>query len=152
MSIPQTMCAAPATCGPGAIITGINRSRPERHTDGKHLGQPDRSHRPGSTPSGSGTPSVAASSCPGITFDNLRYASAGPATTLNNPNNNQTPNPKTLGVNALTNAAGFGIYAADQIALHEWFDIIGGLRWDYFSADQENKLPGQVDFDARTRC
>ena len=48
---------------------------------------------------------------------------------------------------AFTNAAGFGIYAADQIALHEYFDIIGGLRWDYFSANQQNKLPGQVDFD-----
>ena len=44
---------------------------------------------------------------------------------------------------AFTNAAGFGIYAADQIALHECFDIIGGLRWDYFSANQQNKLPGQ---------
>ena len=71
-----------------------------------------------------------------------------PATTLNDPNNNQTPNSKTLAVKAFTNAAGFGIYAADQIALHEWFDIIGGLRWDYFSADQQNKLPGQVDFDS----
>ena len=49
---------------------------------------------------------------------------------------------------AFTNAAGFGIYAADQIALHEWFDIIGGVRWDYFSANQENKLPGQVNFDS----
>jgi catecholate siderophore receptor len=53
-----------------------------------------------------------------------------------------------LGVKALTNAASFGIYAADQIALHEYFDIIGGLRWDYFSADQNNKLFGQSDFNS----
>jgi catecholate siderophore receptor len=147
VSIPQTMCAAPATCGPGATITGINRSRPERHTtEGIADSQTDLTAR-------FDTFGFKHTLSSGIelsweTFDNLRYASAGPATTLNNPNNGQTPNPKTLGVKAFTNAAGFGIYGADQIALHEYFDIIGGLRWDYFSANQENKLPGQVDFDA----
>ncbi len=147
VSIPQTMCAAPATCGTGATITGINRSRPERHTtEGIADSQTDLTAR-------FDTFGFKHTLSSGIelsweTFDNLRYASAGPATTLNNPNNGQTPNPKILGVKAFTNAAGFGIYGADQIALHEYFDIIGGLRWDYFSANQENKLPGQVDFDS----
>src|SRR5262245_19521429 len=31
-SIPQTICVNPTTCGPGAIITGVNRSRPQRNT------------------------------------------------------------------------------------------------------------------------
>ncbi|MET0502706.1 MAG: TonB-dependent siderophore receptor [Candidatus Binatia bacterium] len=147
VSIPQTMCAAPATCGTGATITGINRSRPERHTtEGIADSQTDLTAR-------FDTFGFKHTLSSGIelsweTFDNLRYASAGPATTLNSPNNGQTPNPKILGVKAFTNAAGFGIYGADQIALHEYFDIIGGLRWDYFGANQENKLPGQVDFDS----
>ena len=147
VSIPAITCVAPATCGPGAIITGVNRSRPERHTtEGILDNQTDLTAR-------FDTFGFKHTLSSGIElswerFDNLRYASAGPATTLNDPNNNQTPNPKTLGVKALTNAADFGIYGADQIALHEYFDIIGGLRWDYFSANQENKLPGQVDFDS----
>ena len=147
VSIPAVTCVAPATCGPGAIITGITRSRPERHTTESIAdSQTDLTAR-------FDTFGFKHTLTSGIEvswdrFDNLRYASAGPATTLNNPNNNQTPNAKTLGVDALTNAAGFGIYGADQIALHEYFDIIGGLRWDYFSANQENKLPGQVDFDS----
>ena len=139
VSIPQTMCAAPATCGTGATITGINRSRPERHTrEGIGDSQTDLTAR-------FDTFGFKHTLSSGIelsweTFDNLRYASAGPATTLNNPNNGQTPNPKILGVNAFTNAAGFGIYGADQIALHEYFDIIGGLRWDYFGADQAEQV------------
>ena len=32
-------------------------------------------------------------------------------------------------------AFGFGIYAADQIKLNEYFDIVGGVRWDYFDND-----------------
>ena len=150
VSIPAVTCVAPATCGPGAIITGITRSRPERHTTESIAdSQTDLTAR-------FDTFGFKHTLTSGIEvswdrFDNLRYTSAGPATTLNNPNNNQTPNAKTLGVDALTNAAGFGIYGADQIALHEYFDIIGGVRWDYFSANQENKLPGQVDFDSTDR-
>jgi catecholate siderophore receptor len=147
VSIPQTICAAPATCGPGAIITGVNRSRPERHTtESIANSQTDLTSRFDTYGFNHTLSSGIDLSLEG--FDNLRYASNGPATTLNNPNNGQSPNPKTLNVKAFTNATGFGIFAADQIALHEYFDIIGGLRWDYFSADQDNKLPGQADFDS----
>ena len=146
-SIPVLTCAAPATCGPGAIITGVTRNRPERHTtEGIWDSQTDLTARFNTW--GLGHTLSSGIELSWDRFDNLRYASTGPATTLNNPNNNQIPAPKTVAVDALTNAAGFGIYAADQIALHEYFDIIGGLRWDYFSADQQNKLPGQVDFDS----
>ena len=118
---------------------------------GKHLGQPDRPYL-AVQHLGFGHTLTSGMELSWERFDNLRYASAGPATTFNNPNNNQTPNPKTVAVNDLTNAAGFGIYAADQIALHEYFDIIGGVRWDYFSADQQNKAPVQVDLTAWTSC
>ena len=36
--------------------------------------------------------------------------------------------------------------------MHEYFDIIGGVRWDYFSANQENKLPGKWTSTAWTSC
>jgi catecholate siderophore receptor len=147
VSIPQTVCAAPANCGPGATVIGVNRSRPERHTtEGILDNQTDLTARFDTYgfkhTLGSGV------ELSWERFDNLRYASSGPATTLDNPNNGQFPNPKTLGVKSITNATSFGIYAADQIALHEYFDLIGGLRWDYFSADQNNKLLGQADFNS----
>ena len=146
-SIPALTCVAPTTCGAGATITGVTRSRPDRHTtEGIADSQTDLTGRFNTF--GFGHTLTSGIELSWETFDNLRYASAGPSTSLNDPNNNQTPNSKTLAVKAFTNAAGFGIYAADQIALHEWFDIIGGVRWDYFSADQQNKLPGQVNFDS----
>jgi catecholate siderophore receptor len=147
VSIPQTICAAPANCGPGARITGVNRSRPERHTKESIAdSQTDLTAR-------FDTFSFKHTLSSGVElsweqFDNLRYASAGPATTLINPNHHQSQNAKTLNVKAVTTANGYGIYAADQIALHQYFDLIGGVRWDYFGADQDNKRPGQVDFDS----
>ena len=146
-SIPQTICVAPTTCGRGAIITGVNRSRPQRNTaESIWDTQTDLTARFNTWGFGHTLSSGIEASWDRL--DTVRYASAGPATTLNNPNNNQSSNPKTIAANTLTNAPGFGIYAADQIALHEWFDLIGGLRWDYFSADQENRIPGGVSFDA----
>jgi catecholate siderophore receptor len=69
------------------------------------------------------------------TFDVLRWASAGPNTTIINPNNNQLPSLKTLAADSDTSAIGFGIYAADQIKLNQYFDLVGGVRWDYFDTD-----------------
>ncbi|HEY7316596.1 MAG TPA: TonB-dependent siderophore receptor [Candidatus Binatia bacterium] len=147
VSIPQTQCA-PANCsGANAIITGINRSRPERHTTESIMDSQVNLTARFDTFGFKHTLSSGIETS-WDRFDNLRYASAGPATTLNNPNNNQTPNAKTLNANAFTNAMDFGVFGADQIALHEYFDIIGGVRWDYFSADQNNKLPGQIDFSS----
>ena len=72
------------------------------------------------------------------TFDLVRWASSGPNTTINNPDNNQLPSPKTLAADSDTQAIGFGVYAADQIRLNQYFDIVGGVRWDYFDADVED--------------
>ena len=146
-SIPVTVCAAPATCGPGAIITGVTRNRPQRNTaESIWDTQTDLTGRFNTF--GFGHTLSSGIELAWERLDTVRYASTGPATTLNNPNNGQPSNPKTLAVDTLTNAPSFGIYAADQIALHEWFDLIGGLRWDYFSGDQENRIPGQPSFDS----
>ena len=74
------------------------------------------------------------------TFDVLRWASTGPSTTINNPNNNQLPSLKTLAADTDTAAIGLGIYAADQLKLNQYFDIVGGVRWDYFDADSKDDL------------
>jgi catecholate siderophore receptor len=146
-SIPAVTCVAPVTCGPGAIITGVTRSRPERHTEeGILTNQTDLT-------TNFVTYGFKHTLASGVdlslqSFDQTRYASAGPSTTLNDPNNSQSPNPNIISVKADTNATDFGIFAADQISLNDYFDIIGGLRWDYFSANQDSKLPGQVDFDS----
>ena len=73
-------------------------------------------------------------------FDLVRWASAGPNTTIHNPNNNQPPSPKTLAADSDTSAFGFGIYAADQVKLNQYFDIVGGVRWDYFKADGDDNF------------
>jgi catecholate siderophore receptor len=72
------------------------------------------------------------------TFDLKRWASTGPNTTINNPNHGQSPALKTLAADSDTSAIGFGIYAADQIRLNEYFDIVGGVRWDYFDAEVDD--------------
>ena len=85
------------------------------------------------------------------TFDVLRWASTGPNTTIINPNNNQLPSLKTLAADSDTSAFGFGIYAADQIKLNQYFDIVGGVRWDYFDTDVKddflNDKRKQIDRD-----
>ena len=40
-----------------------------------------------------------------------------------------------LAADSDTRAIGFGYFAADQIKLNQYFDIVGGVRWDYFDTD-----------------
>ena len=35
--------------------------------------------------------------------------------------------------------------AADQVKLNEYFEVVGGVRWDYFSADVDDKLAANAD-------
>ena len=108
LSIPAVTCVAPVTCGPGAIITGVTRSRPERHTEeGILTNQTDLT-------ANFVTYGFKHTLASGIDlslqrFDQLRYASAGPSTTLNDPNNSQSPNSNIISVKADTNATDFGI-------------------------------------------
>jgi catecholate siderophore receptor len=144
-SIPQLLCAAPANCGAGAIITGVNRSRPQRDTQEAILSnQTDLTAR-------FDTWNFKHTLTTGIevsreTFDLLRYASSGPSTTLTDPDHHQPPALKSVSAKSDTDALGFGIFAADQIKLNDYFDIVGGLRWDYFKSDFDNKL-ANGDFD-----
>ena len=64
-----------------------------------------------------------------------------------NPKPNLSGMTQTPAADSFTNALGFGIFAADTLKLGEYFDLVGGARWDYFSAHFDNKLAGGRDFN-----
>jgi catecholate siderophore receptor len=79
-------------------------------------------------------------------LDRTNYAFTGvPQANASNPN----PHDSTAGMSQRVSARsdgkafGFGIFGADQIKLNEYFDIVGGVRWDYFDTDFDN-----TDIDA----
>ena len=116
-----------------AILPDIlNRSRPQRDTQESILNnQTDLTAKFDTFGLGhTATTGVEASR---ETFDLVRWNSTGPNTTIHNPNSHLPPAPRMLAADSDTRAIGFGIYAADQIKLNQYFDIIGGARWDYFS-------------------
>ena len=41
-----------------------------------------------------------------------------------------------------TTADAVGLYAIDELALTDWLKVIGGLRWDYFHANQKTVVTG----------
>ena len=80
------------------------------------------------------------------TLDRTNYAFTGvPQANATNPN----PHDSTAGISQRVSARsdgkafGFGIFSADQIKLNEYFDVVGGVRWDYFDTDFDN-----TDIDA----
>jgi catecholate siderophore receptor len=124
-----------AVTNPTAVLPNtLNRSRPQRDTQESILSnQTDLTAK-------FDTYGFKHSATTGLevsreTFDLVRWASTGPNTTINNPNNNQLPSLKTLAADSDTRAIGFGVYAADQIKLNQYFDIVGGVRWDNFDTD-----------------
>ena len=75
------------------------------------------------------------------TLDRTNYAFTGvPQANATNPN----PHDSTAGISQRVSARsdgkafGFGIFGADQIKLNEYFDVVGGVRWDYFDTDFDN--------------
>ena len=111
----------------------LNRSRPQRDTQESILSnQTDLTAKFDTF--GFGHTATTGVEVSRETFDLIRWNSTGPNTTIQNPNSHQLPAPKTLAADSDTRATGFGIYAADQIKLNRYFDILGGVRWDYFSA------------------
>jgi catecholate siderophore receptor len=75
------------------------------------------------------------------TLDRTNYAFTGvPQANASNPN----PHDSTAGISQRVSARsdgkafGFGIFGADQIKLNEYFDVVGGVRWDYFDTDFDN--------------
>jgi catecholate siderophore receptor len=81
------------------------------------------------------------------TFDQLRWnKNATGLTPILNPDNNAPLLPPTApNFNQDVNALSFGIFAADQIKLNKYFELVGGVRWDYYSADVNDKLATNVD-------
>jgi catecholate siderophore receptor len=47
---------------------------------------------------------------------------------------------RTTNFRGRTEAFSFGAYAVDEIAIFEWLKIMGGLRYDHFDTDFENKF------------
>lgn len=112
----------------------LNRSRPQRDTQESILSnQTDLTAKFDTY--GLGHTATTGLEVSRETFDLVRWATTGPNTTIRNPNNHQPPSLKTLAADSDTSAVGFGIYAADQIKLNQYFDIVGGVRWDYFDAE-----------------
>ena len=92
-SIPAVVCSN-VTCGPSAIITGVTRSRPQRDTQESILSnQLDLSAKFDTY--GFRHTLTSGMEVGRETFDKVRWASAGPTTTLNDPDNNQSPAAKT---------------------------------------------------------
>jgi catecholate siderophore receptor len=90
------------------------------------------------------------------TVDVLRYsqttaANGLPATNLFNPTPGDSLSgvSQTLAADSFTASRGFGIYAADTLKLNDYFDIIGGIRWDYFSTrfDDKRNVAAAMDFN-----
>jgi catecholate siderophore receptor len=74
-------------------------------------------------------------------LERTNYAFTGvPQASVQNPNPFQSTAGMTKRVSALSDgdAFGFGIFGADQIRLNEYFDVVGGVRWDYFDTDFDN--------------
>jgi catecholate siderophore receptor len=87
------------------------------------------------------------------TLDRTNYAFTGvPQANAQNPNPNQSTAGMTKRVSALSDgkAFGFGIFAADQIKLNEYFDLVGGVRWDYFDTDFDNTAIDAANVRTRT--
>jgi catecholate siderophore receptor len=75
------------------------------------------------------------------TLDRTNYAFTGvPQANAANPNPHDSiaGMSKRVSARADGKAFGFGIFAADQIKLNEYFDLVGGVRWDYFDTDFDN--------------
>jgi catecholate siderophore receptor len=75
------------------------------------------------------------------TLDRTNYAFVGvpPANAANpNPHDSTAGMSRTVSARSDGKAFGFGIFAADQIKLNEYLELVGGLRWDYFDTDFDN--------------
>lgn len=74
------------------------------------------------------------------TLDRTTYATLAtvPAADLQKPNPHVAFPGKRVSARTDSKAVGFGIFAADQIKLNDYFEIVGGVRWDYFNTRFKN--------------
>jgi catecholate siderophore receptor len=135
--------AVPPAPGTPPALIAVNRNRPERDTQETILSnQTDLTARfdtYGMKHTLNGGIELARE-----TFDVLRFNHPGAPTNLANPNPGDPLNtPRTLAADSDTTSLGFGIFAADQIKLNDYFEVVGGARWDIFNTefdDHENNL------------
>ena len=74
-------------------------------------------------------------------FDVLRFNHPGPQTSLANPNpGDPLTTARTTAAKSDTTSLGFGIFAADQIKLNDYFELVGGARWDIFNTEFDDRL------------
>jgi catecholate siderophore receptor len=81
------------------------------------------------------------------TFDQRRWNrnAAGPTPILN-PDDDAPLLPSTApNFKSDVVANSFGIFAADQIKFNDYFEVVGGVRWDYFSARVDDRLATNID-------
>ncbi|MGF7209430.1 catecholate siderophore receptor [Skermanella aerolata] len=76
--------------------------------------------------------------------DTKRFGFTGlPTASLFDPDPNAgVGTPRGLTTNTSADATTVGVYAFDQIKLTEEWSIIGGVRWDRFDAESEEKVAG----------
>lgn len=78
-------------------------------------------------------------------FDATRFAFSNvPPATLLDPNPVPDTSTMSRSVSAITETDTFlvGVYASDTIKLLPQLDLVGGLRWDLFDADFDNRTTG----------
>lgn len=86
-------------------------------------------------------------------LDRTNYAFLGvPQASVQNPDPYQNTAGMSQRVSALSRgrAFGFGIFAADQVRLNDYFDIVGGVRWDYYDTDFNNTAIDDLGVGTRT--
>jgi len=77
------------------------------------------------------------------TSDPTRFTFTGvPGTSLVSPDENQnfTATGSSIRSKIATTATSFGLYALETMKFGEHWELSGGVRWDYFDADSEDRL------------
>ncbi|MGH7845008.1 MAG: TonB-dependent receptor [Candidatus Binatia bacterium] len=133
------IAGTPASGTPLSLIR-VNRNRPERDTQESILSnQTDATAK-------FDTYGIKHTLSTGIelareTFDVLRFNHPGPQTNLANPNpSDPLTSARTLAAKSDTTSLSFGVFAADQIKLNDYFEIVGGARWDIFNTDFDDRM------------
>ncbi|MDB5413580.1 MAG: TonB-dependent siderophore receptor [Rubritepida sp.] len=78
-----------------------------------------------------------------------RFTATRPTASLLNPNFNQSPGYQdalTITGDTLAVANRIAVYAMDQIRIGQYFEILGGLRYETFQTDFTNRLTTNANF------
>lgn len=133
------IAGSPAPGTPPSLIM-VNRNRPERDTEETILSNQTDVTAKFDTYS-MGHTLNAGLELARETFDVLRFNHPGPQTNLANPNpGDPLTSARTLAARSDTTALSLGIFAADQIKLNNYFEVVAGARWDIFDAEFDDRM------------